>query len=146
MQVFLPYNDLKQSVSCLDNSRLGNQVYREGLTLIKGGWPNHPASVMWRGYEKYLALYCLYGLEELKNRGRNYPHHEITFENFFNTFPDNGLPPWLGDDRLHLSHRSNLLKKDFFYYSRFGWEYDIDTEYFWPSQSEDYKNGTLSIK
>lgn len=44
MQVFMPYPDLQQSVCCLDDKRLENQVYREGLTLLRGGWKiiQHP--------------------------------------------------------------------------------------------------------
>jgi len=72
MQTFLPLPDLGASVHCLDPSRLGNQVYREGMTLIRGGWPNHPASRMWKGYKTALACYLLSGLEELSQRGRYY--------------------------------------------------------------------------
>lgn len=57
MQTFLPYADFDESARALDPKRLGNQVYRECLTLIRGGWPNHPASRMWRGYECALACY-----------------------------------------------------------------------------------------
>lgn len=42
MQVFLPYPDLRASVSCLDPKRLGNQVYREAKTLISGGCTTTP--------------------------------------------------------------------------------------------------------
>lgn len=126
MQTFLPYSCLARSVSCLDPSRLGNQVYRECLTLIRGGWPHHPASRMWRGYEYHLAQYALYGLEELARRGRHYPEHVATFQALQVRYGlPNGrtppLPPWLGDERLHSSHRSVLLYKDYSYYSQFGW-------------------------
>ena len=47
MQTFLPYPDFAKSARVLDPSRLGNQFYREGLTLLRGKWPNHPASKMW---------------------------------------------------------------------------------------------------
>ena len=41
------------------------------------------------------------------------------------------MPPWLGDDRVHASHRSNLLRKDFNYYSKYNWKEPIDMEYYW---------------
>jgi hypothetical protein len=73
MQTFLPHPDYFESMRCLDKSRLGNQVWREGITLIRGGWPNHPASKMWRGHEYHLGLYLLAGVEALKERGKDYP-------------------------------------------------------------------------
>lgn len=119
MQVFLPYADLEKSVCCLDPKRLGNQVYRECLTIIRGGWLNHPVSKMWRGYECALARYALAGLEELSRRGRHYPHHISTFTAYLDA--DNQTPPWFGDGRLHASHRAALLYKDYAWYSQFGW-------------------------
>ena len=68
MQTFVPLPDYKMSMNCLDKSRLGNQVWREGMTLIKGGWSNHPASKMWRGYEYHLGLYLLAGCDVLKEK------------------------------------------------------------------------------
>ena len=41
------------------------------------------------------------------------------------------MPPWLGDDRVHASHRSNLLRKDLEYYSKYKWKEPIDMEYYW---------------
>jgi hypothetical protein len=43
------------------------------------------------------------------------------------------LPPWWGDERLHASHRSNLLRKDPAHYGRFGWAEPPDLPYFWPA-------------
>ncbi len=136
MQVFLPYPDLKKSVCCLDPSRLGNQIYREAKTLITGGWPNHPASKMWRGYEVALAKYCLHGLEELTHRGRHYPRWIDFYKRYL--ISSVKLPPWFGDYRLHSSHRSALLFKNFEWYSKFGWQESPSTlidgkfPYYWP--------------
>ena len=71
MQVFLPYPDFAKSVECLDPSRLGNQIYREALTLIKGGWKHHPASKMWANHKHALAKYWIAGLDELLKRLTN---------------------------------------------------------------------------
>ena len=132
MQTFLPYPDFHESMKVLDDKRLGNQVYRECLTLIRGGWPNHPASKMWRGYEFSLAVYALAGLDELHCRGRLYDHHRKTFMKLMRDFPDTGAPPWLGREDFHASHRSNLLRKYPEWYGRFGWTEPDDLPYVWP--------------
>ncbi len=42
------------------------------------------------------------------------------------------MPHWLGDKRLHASHRSNLLRKDFNYYAEYGWTEPTDLPYYYP--------------
>ena len=49
------------------------------------------------------------------------------------------LPPWLGDERLHASHRSNLLRKEPGWYGAFGWREQPDLPYWWPGA--DYARG-----
>ena len=126
MQVFLPHPDFALSVQCLDPKRLGNQIYRECLTLIRGGWPNHPVARMWADYKPALATYALCGLAELSRRGRYYPHWAAFFEGILTDWnPDPTVEPpmpmFVGDDRLHSSHRAALLYKNPEWYGRFGW-------------------------
>ena len=131
MQTFLPYPNFDQSAHVLDPHRLGNQVYREGRTLITGGWPHHPASKMWRGYRVALAEYCLAGLRELTRRGRDYPKHI----DFFTSIRNSGelvLPHWLGDERFHLSHQSNLVRKLPSYYRPYFGDIPNNLPYVWP--------------
>jgi hypothetical protein len=45
-----------------------------------------------------------------------------------------GYPWWLGDNRLHSSHRSNLLRKMPDYYVQFKWTDDPAAPYWWPTQ------------
>jgi hypothetical protein len=70
MQTFLPYPDLKKSFEVLDYRRLGKQRV-EAMQILNillsdkksGGWVNHPAVKMWRGYEDALCVYmnmCIY--------------------------------------------------------------------------------------
>jgi len=54
MQTFLPYPNLKKSIKCLDNKRLGKQRVKAHQILnilLKRtktkGWKNHPAIKMW---------------------------------------------------------------------------------------------------
>lgn len=125
MQVFMPYPDLQKSVCCLDNKRLGNQVYREGLTLLRGGWKNHPAAKIWADYKPALALYCLLGMDELVRRKR-IPPNIFTINKELKTFLNNtecidgcffvDLPPIVTHEPFHLSHQDNLIFKDSFHY------------------------------
>jgi hypothetical protein len=136
MQTFLPLPDYLESMRCLDKSRLGNQVWREGITLIRGGWPNHPASKMWRGHEFHLGLYLLAGHQALTERGKQYPIVKLRIMIEMAKFENTGPPPWLGDEEFHLSHRSNLLRKDLKYYRQF-WPNDPDNlPYIWPTNKK----------
>ena len=136
MQVFLPYADFEKSVSVLDNKRLGNQIYRECLTLINGGWKNHPCSKMWfPTYIHSLAKYAIYGLIELQKRGKNYPHHMKTFIDILDNSPDNGDPKWLGNLEFHRSHQSNLLRKNPVHYGKYFSGVPSDLPYVWPTNN-----------
>ena len=39
---------------------------------------------------------------------------------------------WIGDERFHSSHRSNLLRKDPIYYGKYDWKETPDLPYYWP--------------
>lgn len=138
MQTFLPYADYFESAKTLDNMRLGNQCYRECKTLLNGGWIHHPASKMWHGYERQLCLYSMTLAVEMERRGKWKPDVAPRWYSYFYNksfeYPDTGLPPWLGDDRVHSSHRANLLRKDPVHYGQFGWtETPTDiSDYYWP--------------
>lgn len=139
MQTFLPLPNYLESMRCLDKKRLGNQIWREGLTLIRGGWKNHPASKMWRGFEYQLGLYLLAGCRVLTERGKAYPEIEAKIRMEMKKFPKCLPPPWFGEDRLHASHRAALLYKNFTWYSQFNWKEFPDTpnqfgslNYVWP--------------
>lgn len=133
MQTFLSLPSYYESMKCLDKSRLGNQVWREGLTLIRGGWPHHPASKMWRGHEFDLGLYLLEGCKVLFERsGKAYVDVVAKIMTEMVKFPRSGPPKWLGDATFHASHRSNLLRKDPKWYGQFGWAEPSDLPYIWP--------------
>lgn len=122
MQTFLPYASFQESAKVLDPKRLGNQFYREGLTLLRGKWPNHPASKMWRGFEGSLCDYLLALHDELTMRGKSYPHHVAEVVAYYERLPRNQrdtLPWWLGDKHLHQSHQSCLLFKDPEWYGQY---------------------------
>ena len=121
MQIFMPFPDLQKSVSCLDPDRLGNQVYRECKTLITGGWPNHPASKLWLPHKGAIALYALYGLDELTRRGKYYPDHYAFFNSLLEQAESTDPPPLTQTPEFCSGHRAALLAKNPAWYSRFGW-------------------------
>jgi len=148
MQTFLPYPDYEESAKCLDYRRLGKQrVECKKLLLAlgvpvgrhapkKSGWKNHPATKMWRGYEIELCRYAVEICVEWKHRGykdtlvAQFLLAAIELEHHSDDGP--AKPPWLGDEFLHSSHRSNLLRKDPDHYGQFGWEEPDNLPYVWP--------------
>jgi hypothetical protein len=132
MQTFLPYADFRKTVKCLDYRRLGKQRVEayQILKILNGEtnrWVNHPAVLMWRGYENALGLYMNHCILEWVNRGYN---NNMRYSKIVAS--DIVLPSWFGDENFHASHRSNLLRKNFEYYSQFGWNETPELEYIWP--------------
>jgi hypothetical protein len=136
MQTFLPCADFGECARRLDNRRLGNQRL-EALIILRtlrgenaGGWRRHPAVKMWRGHENELAHYLNAMIDEWVRRGY---HNTIRRRRVRLPLKP---PRWLGDERLHASHRSNLLRKDPVYYGQFGWREPPDLPYYWPPPEE----------
>jgi hypothetical protein len=129
MQTFLPYPDFKKSLEALDSRRLGKQRV-EAYQIIRaikygGGWKHHPAVKMWRGHINALKFYYNLSLEEWVRRG---------YKNRMEKMPISGkivYPAWFGSDDFHAAHRSNLLRKDFTFYSSYGWQEPPDLPYKW---------------
>jgi len=129
MQTFLPYPDFKKSLQVLDYRRLGKQRV-EAYQIIRaikfgGGYKNHPAVKMWRGNVNALKLYYNQALDEWIGRG---------YKNKMTKMVIRGrivYPPWIGYEKFHAAHRSNLLRKDPIYYGKFGWQESPDQPYLW---------------
>jgi GNAT superfamily N-acetyltransferase len=135
MQTFLPLPDFAASAAVLDDVRLGKQrveAYQVIRTLdeVTKGWRHHPVVKMWRGYEAALVDYGLVVCLEWTGRGRA----DTVYEKLLaHARPGRSvLPPWFGDEALHASHRSNLLRKDPEFYGRYGWAEPPDLPYIWP--------------
>jgi hypothetical protein len=152
VQTFLPHPDFEASARALDQKRLGKQRVEtiqvvRALTVADYGWANHPAALMWKGYEEALVRYGLDMCEVWVATGRAdttaatmradvAAARGITV---IRTQPElaaaGELPPWLGDEALHLSHRSALFRKDpDFYRPQFPEDPD-DLPYVWPVRS-----------
>lgn len=133
MQTFLPLENFEQSAMVLDYKRLGRQRLecKQILNALYkgGGWSNHPAVLMWKGYEYALTMYMNAIIIEWIKRGykNNMLMCSVNEKKVI-------FPPWLGDERFHASHRSNLLRKDPKYYGQFEWKEPDDLPYFWPTK------------
>lgn len=147
MQTFLPYAGYDASARVLDNKRLGKQRV-ENLQILNAilnpnyGWQHHPAVKMWREYPQALGLYHCCIVDEWTRRGFS----DTTKEKFWRVlypgdpypiYPDNHFitfarPDWMGDERVHKTHRSNLLRKDPTHYNQFGWTEPSNLCYYWP--------------
>ena len=142
MQTFLICKDFQASAAVLDRQRLGKQrveiLQILNVLTIKsdGGWRNHPAVRMWRGYELALADYGFAICNEWKSRGyKDTCREKIGFIESYLMEGDikyRKLPPWLGDEKFHASHRSNLLRKKPEYYKQFNWAEPDNLPYVWP--------------
>lgn len=135
MQTFLPYPDFFKSARVLDVRRLCKQRLeaRQLIKIIefdlKSPWKNHPACKMWKKNLLSLKLYYNCILAEWIKRGYK---NSMPFD--FSVI-DAGIlkhPDWLGDERVHSSHRANLLRKKPEYYSQFGWTEQPQEGYYWP--------------
>ena len=64
MQTFLPDPDFERTARILDDRRLGKQRVEvlqilNAMHRTSGGWVNHPATRMWRGFEPALVAYLV---------------------------------------------------------------------------------------
>ncbi len=151
MQTFLPYADFARSTRVLDRKRLGKQRVEtiqvvRALTRPGYGWGNHPAVLMWRGFEEALGRYgfeCCDAWTELgfgdtcaltiatDLRAAGIERIRTQAE----LAAAQALPPWLGDESLHRSHRSALVRKDPQHYRPLFTDVPADLPYVWPVRS-----------
>ncbi|MFJ7181480.1 MSMEG_6728 family protein [Streptomyces massasporeus] len=152
MQTFLPYPDFRTTALALalDRRRLGKQRV-EALQVLRGlivpgyGWRRHPAVKMWLGYEEALVRYGLEVCRVWREQGHQdtcaatlvadlaatRPHAPIRDRHLLTA--EGELPPWLGDDPFHESHRSALVRKDPETYAPLFPDIPDDLPYVWPT-------------
>jgi pyrimidine dimer DNA glycosylase len=148
VQTFLPYPDFAASAAALDDRRLGKQRVEalqilRALTWTTYGWKRHPAVRMWAGYPDGVAAYGIAVCAEWTSRGRpdtcaatigtdlaaaGRPAPRTQAE----LARRGELPEWLGDERVHRSHRAALVRKDPAYYGSLFPDADPEEGYFWP--------------
>lgn len=139
MNTFLPYSNFSKSAQCLDNKRLGKQrveawqIYLS-LTQKDYGWKNHPCVKMWEGHEQALLYYGFFICYEWQLRGFKDTMKD-KFLNELKTFKGYMyMPFWLGNKKFHDAMKSNLLRKDKAYYSKFGWKVRDNLSYIWGNE------------
>lgn len=149
MQTFLPLPDFDDSAAVLDLRRLGKQRVEtiqvlRALTVPGYGWRRHPAAAMWAGYEEALVRYGLQICDQWCRQDRADTCATTLVTDLASTVgiasirtqreldADGELPPWLGDEDVHRSHRSALVRKDPGHYRRFFPDVPDDLPYVWP--------------
>ena len=146
MQTFLPYADFAASAKCLDNKRLGKQRIEtwQLLDLIlnqtkESRWRTHPAYEMWFLYPEALTLYGIEICKEWKRRG----YKDTMLERFESVYKkqkgyfNNIQPPyWLGYDKFHISHQSNLIRKNAKHYKKQFSKVPDNLPYVWPTREK----------
>ena len=137
MQTFLPYEDFESSLAVLDCKRLGKQRVEarqilNALTIESYGWKNHPATKMWQGYTEALKHYSNMAIQQWIARGYKNTMEILDCKVF-------SYPWWLGG-KIHSTHRSALLFKDYEEYKDYEWTEKPELNYYWPI-TKGYKNG-----
>lgn len=148
MQTLLPYADFSLTAKVLDNNRLSHQVINDCTKLYdcEGPLIKHPTFLMWQGY---LYAFCMYAYTlacELHSRRVLIPQHGQRWVEYWekerDNFEDISVPPWLGDERVHKSHRQNLLRKDWEHYGPI-FLHDVEGDIYWVPRmldnNESYK-------
>ena len=149
MQTFLPYPDFAASAAALDSKRLGKQRV-EALQVLRAltrptyGWKRHPAVRMWAGYTEGVAAYgTAVCLEWISRGGADTVAGTIGVDLAASGLPSVprtqhelthvcGLPDWIGDERVHHSHRAALVRKDPAFYGEPFPDADPELPYYWP--------------
>jgi hypothetical protein len=133
----------------LDSPRLGKQRVEtlqiaRALLVPTYGWQRHPAVGMWRGYLPALTAYGLAMTDAWIGRG----YADTVRDQLVEFAPEvDGrsqdelaaaglLPPWLGDEAVHESHRSKLIAKDPAFYRPVFPGTPEGLDYHWPHPAE----------
>jgi len=166
LQTFVPYADFTRSADLLDDKRLGKQRV-ETLQIVQvlvrlrwnnavgeieeftpRGWTNHPAVLMWQGYEAALLKYQRHVCEVWTSRGFKdtcYPKTLGLIRRWNGgTLPAYVDPPWRGDEQLHRSHQSNLIRKDAAVYGPMFPGVSADEPYVWPVTKDAVPKGAVA--
>jgi hypothetical protein len=148
MQTFLtiPTTDFTKIAESLDRLRLNKQALEAWQLLMTNlsldpdnnyrkpkAWYNHPAAVMWKGYEVSLYYYIKAMTDEWIKRGYKTTILDKATETM-ETAQASGFiltsefPYWMKNKKLYNdivhTHRVALLAKDYEWYSKFNWPED----------------------
>jgi len=171
MQIFLPFANFRKSLECLDNKRLGKQrveAFQVYMLLTRDAasnshWLRHPVLKMWRGYELALRHYiiecCSVWITRKTKDGSRFFSNAKMDENI-ETYKIRlsaqeqkrmQLPPFIGLDRFHDSHKAMLFHKGKLrsestnHYEQFH-DYAHITGYYWPVPPDATSTDLVTIK
>jgi len=151
MITFLPVPQFAAVARLLDDKRLGSQRV-EALFILRcvrnvgdkyRRFQNAGYVRMWIGYAEALAVYYNEMTDEWLRRGFSLDissHDDSVAGRGQGDVP---LPAWLGDDRLHATHRAALLFKDPEHYGQLGWTEEPVVQYLWPQRLADGEGWSL---
>lgn len=151
VNTFMPWPEFDWSMKALANEELEQQridTMRIMDSLLCGGgeYYDHPATLMWEGYERALLAYQQATCYEWSSvRGFSDEYWDKTRLMFLDIVVDPMatplvLPPWIGHTDLHISHQSNLLRVNEAHYRKFFPGIKDDHDYIWPSAPIKEKN------
>jgi hypothetical protein len=141
MQTFLTSTNTLECAQNLDNKRLNKQIL-EGYQILNvlsgksktGGWRNHPAVLMWKGYERGLWTYIESMVQVASLRGikteNNVKNLNALYEQCWDDWGDNHPDFWQDENkvmRIITTHRANLFNKDPLYYVKY--QYAVTSPY-----------------
>lgn len=99
-------------------------------------WASHTVSKMWAPHLltllDYQAAICKEWVCVRGHKDSCWGKTCYLYNAAYDHSKDKGRPWWLGDERLHSSHRAALLFKNWDHYSQFGWSESPAYDYFWP--------------
>ena len=135
MQTFLPSANANIAASMLDSKRLNKQILEcyQILNVLSGksptgGWRNHPAVLMWKGYERGLWQYVQAMIREARGRGIRTENNEANLNKLkdqcWGTWGDNKPSFWSDSTKLMrvvTTHKASLFDKDPLFYAKFGY-------------------------
>jgi hypothetical protein len=159
MQTFLTSTNSLECAQNLDNKRLNKQIL-EGYQILNvlsgrsktGGWRNHPAVLMWKGYEHGLWSYIESMVQIANLRGikteNNVKNLNALYAECYEDWGNEHPAFWRDDNkimRIITTHRANLFKKDPLYYAKY--QYAVNSphnvpccpdrkepcKYYWPT-------------
>lgn len=146
MQTFLISSNPFNTAIILDNKRLGKQrVEATQIASIlldisnNSRWKNHPAVLMWKGYETFLVeIYLRDMMIGWVSRGYDNTKTYQTYKKLRKIIRKKKLlckqPPWFCE-KFFISHKSNLIRKDKEYYSKFFPSVPDNIPYWWPTKN-----------
>lgn len=149
MITYMPLPSILDSVAALPSGVLRPQLIDclnilEHLSGFRAGMLYAPAVQMWVGAARGLFIYTDAIQERMDAEKLSSPSIQVTKDKIriattmileqeaFAEHPSDSSPFWLGDDRVHASHRSRLLTNYPQAVSRFNWTEPQHLTIFWP--------------